>query len=730
METVSQPETSVRFENFELDLRTRELHQNGVRLKIRGHPVDVLAILLEHPGELVTRDALQKRLWPDDTFVDFEQILNNSVVKLRDALGDRAESPKFIETLPRLGYRFIAPIESREASQKENKQQETIKPLTGLPAEQFAKNPISRNWTVWFAAAILLALVVVGLLYLRTPLPPLRVTHFEQLTLDGREKIVHGTDGARIYLVLMEPQRRIAQVAAAGGTVTEIPIALPLQYQWGQELLDLSADGAKMLVIVRNGLNDGGFLTWIVGTSGFPVQFFANASNGAWSPDSKRVVYVSKAGDILTAKIDGSETQVLFKADPAHQLTEVHDIAWSPNGKIIRFARRDGTLWELAVNVGNLHELLPAWAPGIRKCCGHWTPDGQFFVFLKGPGLSKGPLFEPLSEIWAIDERQRSFGRITAEPFLLASGPLLWGNPVPSRDGSKIFARGVSLRGELQRYDQQSKRLEPFLNGISAEMLDFSRDGRFVAYVTFPEGILWRANRDGTGAVQLTKSPSYPRNPRWSPDGSKILFTDNSQIGIDRVWIVSSQGGEPQLMFPGDNEPQSLADWSSDGKRIVYTNYPRTSFVFQDLAKVETRIFELSTGKLTILPRSPTGFKFPLWSPDGNFLAGQSFDTEQLILFDFRNQKWKTLGRRGLLGYHNWSHDGRFIYFVRWDPEHVGIYRISLQGGEEELIFDIPKSLGHTGWYSRWIGFDPTDTPLLFRNAGSDEVYALTLGRN
>jgi DNA-binding winged helix-turn-helix (wHTH) protein len=107
METAARSEHLVRFKTFELDLLTRELHRNGQRLKLHGHPIDVLAILLERPGDLVTREELKRRLWPRDTFVDFEQILNNSISKLRDALGDRAEDPQFIETLPRLARRPV-----------------------------------------------------------------------------------------------------------------------------------------------------------------------------------------------------------------------------------------------------------------------------------------------------------------------------------------------------------------------------------------------------------------------------------------------------------------------------------------------------------------------------------------------------------------------------------------------------------------------------------------------
>ena len=113
MGTVVRPNHLVQFKTFELHLKTKELYRNGVRLRLAGHPIDILAMLLEQPGELVTRESLQKALWPEDTFVDFEHGLNNAINRLRDALGDHAEEPRFIETLPRLGYRFIARSKNR-----------------------------------------------------------------------------------------------------------------------------------------------------------------------------------------------------------------------------------------------------------------------------------------------------------------------------------------------------------------------------------------------------------------------------------------------------------------------------------------------------------------------------------------------------------------------------------------------------------------------------------------
>ncbi|MGD0921488.1 MAG: transcriptional regulator [Terriglobia bacterium] len=106
------PTTSrlIRFGTFQVDLRTGELHKNGLKIKLQEQPFRILAMLLDHAGDIVTRDELRHRLWPEDTFVDFDQGLNKAINKIREALGDSAENPRFVETLPKRGYRFIAPI--------------------------------------------------------------------------------------------------------------------------------------------------------------------------------------------------------------------------------------------------------------------------------------------------------------------------------------------------------------------------------------------------------------------------------------------------------------------------------------------------------------------------------------------------------------------------------------------------------------------------------------------
>jgi len=733
METTARSESSVRFEAFELNLCTRELYRDGSRLKIRGHPIDVLAILLEHPGELVTRETLQKLLWPDNTFVDFEQILNNSIGKLRDALGDRAESPRYIETLPRLGYRFIAPVEKGAG----NNHAAQIQPITeALPATPMATIPserqrISWHWIVWPVVSIVVAaFAVFGYWYVRRPLPAPYISHYEQLTLDGRRKDVRGTDGTRVYMVLTKPaQDVIAHVPASGGKVTEVPI--DLQPHSDLSVLGVSPEGSSLLVMNQAGTIEQGYV-WIVMAVGRPARFLTRAYAASWSPDGRTVAYANPHGDIYTISVDGGEPRLLFRADtPAFQITRTLDMSWSPDGKSIRFTRWGGKIFEISSTGANFHEWLPGWNGGVKKCCGHWTPDGELFLFLAGRTLGTGPTIGPsgLGQIWAFDERHGRMRPRIAEPILLASDPLLLGNPVSSRDGKKIFARGVSLRGELERYDPNSKHLEPYLGGISAEMPDFSRDGKYVAYVSFPDGILWRANRDGGGVVQLTEPPFYPRNPRWSPDGTQILFTDNTHIGVDAIYVVSSQGGTPKRLFPDTGGPQSIADWSPDGTKVVYTTHPGFSYVPRDESKIETRIVELATGKVTTLPKRPGGFWAPLWSPDGRYIAGHSFDHRNLIIFDLKTGEWRDLPQKGDNAFHNWSHDGRFIYFVHWSQDKGGVCRVPVQGGKRELVFELPRDFRGTGWYGFWMSLDPTDAPLLVRDVGTDEIYALTLER-
>src|SRR5215813_14126435 len=168
----------IYFGVYELDLRSKELRKQGMKIKLQGQPVEILAMLLKYPGEVVTREELQKKLWPADTFVDFEQGLNNAMKRLRAALDDNAETPRFIETLPRKGYRFIGEIRGEPVSV-------AIPPSITLLVANW------RKWSIWLAVigTAGLALLIHPVYRPRSPLPETpRVSRYSQLTNDARPK--------------------------------------------------------------------------------------------------------------------------------------------------------------------------------------------------------------------------------------------------------------------------------------------------------------------------------------------------------------------------------------------------------------------------------------------------------------------------------------------------------------------------------------------------------------
>lgn len=694
----------VRFGAFEADMQTGELRKDGVKLKFGGQPFQVLAILLERPGDLVTRRELQERLWPD-TFVDFEDNINTAVNKIREALGDSAENPHFVETLPRRGYRFIGAVESMRQSAA------PVEPVTTKVEES------RRLWLI-LGAIIVVAVVTMSILYTRWTLPPPHITNYSRITLDGKLKFPIGTDGDRVYMNVWFPQVMIAQVPISGGQTSPIKVEVP-NGDGVSALRSVSPDGSSFLVLNNRDANGDGDL-WVVGSQGHPARHLAKGFDAAWSPDAKFVVYSTSRGELYVIGSDGGESRLLAKL-PRRVTTrsgrEGDEPQWSPDGRTIRFDR-DNSIWEVSSNGTNLHQLLAGWRPSSFKCCGQWTADGEFYIFVSGTRLlENGPTFTPGAELWAIDERRGGRPPIS-QPIQLTSGPTLWDQPVSTRDPKRIIARGVNIRGEVVRYDRDSRQLQPYLGGISADFVSFSNDGKSVAYVSSPDGILWRANLDGSGQVQLTSPPFYPKLPRWSPDGTQILFQDNSP---ESMYVVRVQGGAPERILPEDDGPQFDPNWSPDGKSVIYASFPGVSSGLG--RESELRILDLATHKITTVPGSK-GVWSVRWSPDGRHFAALTAKTG-LAVFDVDSQEWKELDK-GLAGYPTFSRDSSSIYYLQETQRCV--FRVSLSSGQVERVFDL-KDFRMGGWWGFWMGLDPTDAPLLIRDEGTNEIYTLTLDR-
>ena len=731
-----------RFDDVEVREREFTLIKAGKVLTVEPKAFRALLFLLHNPQRLISKEELLNTVW-DDAAVT-EGSLTRCISLLRSLLGDDIHEPRYIATVATVGYRFVCKVEVSEDDSGRaevagkpngfdgNDQVEarankgvagTANPpaLPGDGAASEAKNGTQkggsrervRRWLLPGVAVLVVSLAA-AIWYLHRPLPPLRVTGYTQITHDGNRKSLAGTDGSRLYFNQISPWS-IAQVAISGGAIAQIPVALP-----NPALLDVSPDGSSFLVASDANSNKTTVPIWNVRILGGSDRRLVDAQSAGFSPDGKSVVFSTAEGDIGLVRSDGTGAQKLTSVEG-----EVCTIGWglatgrplraefsvrrylgcamacSPNGSAIRFTK-DDLLWEISSSGSGLHKVLPRWHSSSGECCGRWTPDGKFFLFLSA------------GDIGALDERRGWFRRPSTQPVQLTAGPIRWDNPIPSKDGRKIFAEGTITRGELSRFDPKSKQFQPFLGGISAMGPAFSPDGLFVAYVTFPEGILWRAKRDGSNPVQLSDPPIDAFYPQWSPDGSQIVFSD---ISSTTNYIVSSEGGSPRKFLPETVQWQVWPYWSPDGHKIVLS-----PGVWDPKSPI--RIIDLDSRQVTTVPGS-AGLFASRWSPDGRHLDAVSDDAQHLKIFDFKTQQWSELPQKGMVDSPEWSRDSQFIYFLRRRGD-VGVFRISIRGGEAEKIADL-KDFHIGGWWGTWMGLDPTDAPLLLRDISSSDIYALTL---
>jgi Tol biopolymer transport system component/DNA-binding winged helix-turn-helix (wHTH) protein len=687
-----------RFGGFEVDPRSRELRRKGIHIRMQDQPLEILLLLIERKGEVVTREELKERLWPAGTFVAADDGLNTAIRKLREILGDSAEAPLYIETIPRRGYRFIGPVDTFQP----DRAVPNAAPVAPVPAPRTLAGRKTILIGIATSAAIGLAILAWAL---TRPLPPPRITEYVQLTHDGHVAEAIGTDGSRIYFD-SDPWGSVRQVGVAGGQVTDVPIR-----SFRGAVLDVSPDNTNLLIWSFDPP-----VVWAVGTLGGAPRFIrrnhADERYHTWSPDGKLIAFYDDHNALYVMGSDGSEPRRLMTAKG--QI--MGNLAWSPDGGRIRFTM-DNALWEISSSGSDPHPLLPAWRGASGHCCGRWTPDGDFFVFLAaGSHLAGNPFFRDFEQIWALDERHGMFRQKAREPIHLVSGPIHWDPPIPSKDGTKIFAPGAVPHGELIQFEPQTKQLLPFLGGISAEYLSFSKDGSQVAYVTYPEGVLWRAKADGSERMQLTKPPLYPTVCHWSPDGTQILFTAQVDSWKSELYRVPAEGGTSALLLPENQIDQEDGNWSPDGRKIVYFAGPPGSL----------RIFDLDRHESTEIPGS-SGLWSARWSPDGNHIAAMN-SAMVIKLYDLTTGQWSTLveNMRGW-GFPTWSRDGKFLYALNHTGPYA-IYRIPVSGGPPTRIADL-TDFQSTGAVGFWFGLDPNDRPLLLRNSGTSDMYALTLDR-
>jgi Tol biopolymer transport system component len=390
---------------------------------------------------------------------------------------------------------------------------------------------------------------------------------------------------------------------------------------------------------------------------------------------------------------------------------------WSPDGKVLRFTIDDVTvglstsLWEIAADGTGLRPLLPGWSNPPSECCGNWTPDGKYFVFDSGRG------FNHSSTLWAIREKSGFLRRRNLEPTQLTTGQSNLASPVTSRDGKKLFVIQAAPLGQLVRYDAKSQQFVPYLSGMSANRLGFSKDGQWVAYTSFPDGTVWRAKVDGTERLQVTSPTMIAGSPQWSPDGKQIAFAAFIPGKTTfEIYVVSKDGGAAKQMTKSERY-EFYPNWSRDGDSLFFGEVP---FDFATLAIYQ---LNLKTNQLTTLTGSE-GKWYPSLSPDGNYIAALS-SANHLMLFDLKVQKWTELTQT-TADHPAWSHDGKYVYFDSTAGGEPAFYRVQIKDHKLEPVASLKDVKRPTsGTSASWTGLTPDDSPLALRDISTFEIYAL-----
>ncbi len=575
---------------------------------------------------------------------------------------------------------------------------EALSDAGSTPTGAFAA-PATRARALWMIGAGFVLAIVAGIaLWLNhSPSNPV-VESVVQLTDDGQTKSGSmETDGARIYFNEgPSGSHRIAQVSVHGGQTGDLPSNL-----LNPEIAGLAQDGSDLLILT------GSFVAtrrtmWLAPLPVGEPRKLGNTdfTDATLFPDG-RLLYRLNSGIFVSEK-DGSSPRKL-EGLPRNFLSP----RISPDGTRLVFLvyGENGNSWtinEAASDGTGIHPVLK-WASDLPTdvCCLRWTENGRYLLFL---GKANGR-----SDLWAFSD-EKHFLPPAAAPVRLTNGPISYSSFAASRDGKQIFAVGAQRRGELVRYDSKTREFLPYLGGISAADPTFSRDGKWMAYMSYPEHALWRSRSDGSDRLQLTYSPTVVVFPRISPDGTQVAFSDPNGV----TYVVSMNGGTPQKLSDNSVAP----DWSPDGNSLAVSSYVDGVYY--------SRLINMRDGNVTKVPDSKD--TLGPWFATPDTLIAVANDQSKLMRYNFKTQKWA-----GILSspdkFVNWltSPDGKYFYYSTGGSDPT-VFRLRLTDDAVEEIAKLKNvRLVNDLGIGPKLNVAPDDSVLVLRDIGTEEVYALSV---
>jgi DNA-binding winged helix-turn-helix (wHTH) protein/Tol biopolymer transport system component len=715
------------FGPFRLDPREHLLTRNGQPLALTPKAFETLVVLLQNRGHLMLKDELMKAVWPD-SFVE-EVNLSQNISLLRKVLGDSAQGSQYIVTVPGKGYRFIGGVQAGgqydEAADElivatHSRTRITVTPSSrdaiATEPERFQAQPVRvlprpSQHRFRIAAFVLVGAVLGGLAAraLLRPPPMPRVIRSVQLTHIGRVEPFNRvlTDGPRIFFTeRMGGTWNLAQITESGSEPAIIPVSVP-----SIALYDIDRLRSRLLVAEQLPADTQQDLLWWVPSTGGSGQRLGELTSGygAVSPDGSRLVF-GHASVLMVSGIGGDSSRQVFSGAGA-----ILNPRWSPDGQTISFSiqeRPSGilSLWEVDADGRNPHAIQLGWKAPLAKwnegeCCADWSPDGKYFVFRSRRDM--------VNSYWCLRRDAGWLGRGKRLTQLYTSPD--WLSPVTfSVDGKKIFFVDYHERRELVRYDSGQNLFVPYLGGIPARHVNFSRDEQWVAYKNEVDGTLWRSRADGTEALQLTFPPLEVMHPSWSPDGKKIVFASG-----DGLFTISAEGGNPERLVQG-GQPS----WSPDGHAILFTRWNMNGGVLRPTIY----FLRLDSRTVTALPGSED-FEGPRWSPDGRYAAASDKRDQKLMLFDFQRQQWSELADGLPYGWGiRWSPDSAYVYYQHiYSGEEQPIFRVRVSDHKVEQVTSKRQMLRADVLSYSLTGLTPDGSPVASLVRSNSDIYALEL---
>lgn len=731
----------IRFGPYEADVHTHELWKEGIRIKLVGQPFEILAVLIKRPGQLVTREELRSRLWPADTFVDFNHGLNAAVNKLRDALCDSAENPRYIETLPRRGYRFIANVE--RLSLPEDRRPQPASPRTPQPLSILTPQINSEPGDI------------------RTPEPAPEPIVFAESPSPHRNRSIFLRVVAPVFLFLavlvliswLHSSRRSEH--AVVGRRPPMPTA-PLT-----DLADptrdpaFSPDGTRV-AFRRQGYvegNSGIFVKTIGGQQLLQLTNNPTDCCPVWSPNGRLIAFSRFADkhEIFAVASGGGGLHRLYSTTPG---TRHGELDWSPDGNWIAFVgespQTTSSIFLLSMSSSavssarRITEPAPLehdWGPAF-------SPDGQTLAFIRthASSLPENILVMPTAggesrnvvtfyngilgpPAWAADGQSIVFSSGT-EPVLLRAPAFGSGKFTQIEDaGSWASHPAIARNGYRLAYQKGFQAMSVWEMNLTGahkstshglivteagrnEGAQISPDGKKVAFMSSRSGSMetWVSDRDGSNAYQAT-AMGGTGTPRWAPNSRSIAF-DVGWRDRGAVFVVDVPGGVPRPLAQ-DNNDNLVPNWSRDGKWIYFASD--------------------RTGLWQVWKASSQGGPAIQLTTHGGFAAYPSWDG-QSIYYSKENMPDPEIWRLSLQdGVESRVPQVRPADWASWAPVEKGIYFIAKDAADHSQImfFDFAtlgvKKIASLDKLPFWLSVSPDGNSLLYEHLDQENSHVMLL---